>query len=44
MVMGNNGITNKKKYTPNAGNIDHHAITAVGCRAHRPMEHIRGFM
>jgi hypothetical protein len=44
MVVANNEINGYKKYTSNAGNLDGHADTAVQCRAHRPMEHIRSFM
>jgi hypothetical protein len=45
MVVANNKIDGNKKYTSNAGgNFNGHADTAVQCRAHRPMERIRGFM
>jgi hypothetical protein len=44
MVVANNKINGDKKYTLNAGGFDGHADTAVRCGAHRPMEHIRGFM
>jgi hypothetical protein len=44
MVVTNNKIDGNKKYTSNAGNFIGHADTAVQCGAHRPMEHIRGFM
>jgi hypothetical protein len=44
MVVANNEINGDKKYTSNAGNFDGYADMAVQCRAHCPMEHIRGFM
>jgi hypothetical protein len=44
MVVANNEINSNKKYTSNAGDFDGHADTAVQCRAHCPMELIRGFM
>jgi hypothetical protein len=44
MVVANNKIGGNKKYKSNAGNFNGHADTAVQCRAHRPMERIRGFM
>jgi hypothetical protein len=44
MVVANNEINGDKKYTSNAGNFDGHVDTVVQCRAHRPMERIRGFM
>jgi hypothetical protein len=42
--VANNKINGDKQYTSNAGNFDGHADTVVQCEAHRPMEHIRGFM
>jgi hypothetical protein len=42
MVVANNKIDGDKKYTSNAGDFDGHADTAVQCRAHPPMERIRG--
>jgi hypothetical protein len=44
MVVAKNEIDGDKKYTSNAGDFDGHADMAVRCRAHRPMERIRGFM
>ena len=44
MVVANNKIDGDKKYTSNAGNFDGHADTVVQCKAHCPMECIRGFM
>jgi hypothetical protein len=44
MVVANNKIGGDKNYTSNSGNFDGHADTAVQCRAHCPMERIRGFM
>jgi hypothetical protein len=44
MVVANNKIDGDKKYSSNAGDFDGHADTAVPCGAHRPMEHIRGFV
>jgi hypothetical protein len=44
MVLANNKINGNKKYTSNAGNFDGHADLVVQCRAHCPMECIRGFM
>jgi hypothetical protein len=44
MVVANTEINGDKKYTSNAGNFDGHADTVVQCRAHCPMERIRGFM
>jgi hypothetical protein len=44
MVVANNEIDSVKKYASNAADFDGHADTAVRCRAHRPMEHIHGFM
>jgi hypothetical protein len=44
MVVANKKINDDEKYTSNAGNFDCHADTAVQCRAHCPMERIRGFM
>jgi hypothetical protein len=44
MVVANNEIDGDKKYKSNAGNSDSHADTAVRCRAHCPIEHLRGFM
>jgi hypothetical protein len=42
--VANNEIDGNKKYTSNAGGFDGHGDTAVQCRAHFPMERIRGFM
>jgi hypothetical protein len=44
MVVANNKINGNKKYMTNAGNFDGHADTVVQFGAHRPMEHMRGFM
>jgi hypothetical protein len=44
MVVANNKIDGDKKYKSNTGNFNDHVDTAVQCRAHRPMEHICGFM
>jgi hypothetical protein len=44
MVVVKNKIDDGKKYTSNAGKFEGHAYTVVRCRAHCPMEHIRGFM
>jgi hypothetical protein len=44
MVVANNEIDGDKKITSNAGDFDGHANMAVQCRAHHPMERIRGFM
>jgi hypothetical protein len=44
MVVVNNKIDGDKKYMSNTGNFDGHADEAMQCGAHRPMEHIRGFM
>jgi hypothetical protein len=44
MVVVKNKINDDKKYTSNVGNFEGHAYTVVRCRAHRLMEHIRGFM
>jgi hypothetical protein len=44
MVVANNEIDSDKKYISNAGGFDGHADTPVQCRAHCPMERIRGFM
>jgi hypothetical protein len=44
MVLANNKINGDKKYTSNTGNFDGRADTVVHCRAHCPMERIRGFM
>jgi hypothetical protein len=44
MVVVKNKINEDKKYMSNAGNFEGHVYTAVQCRAHRPMERIRGFM
>jgi hypothetical protein len=43
MVTANNKNDGNKKYTSNAGDIDHLADAAVQWRAHCPMEHIPGF-
>jgi hypothetical protein len=43
MVVANNEINGNKK-TSNTGIFDGHADTTVRCRAHCPMERIRGFM
>jgi hypothetical protein len=42
-VVGNKGIYDDKKCRESAGDFDHHADAAVGCGAHRPIEHIPGF-
>jgi hypothetical protein len=44
MVVTKNKIDGNIKYTSNAGDFNGHVDTAVQCRAHCPMEHIRGFM
>ena len=44
MVVAINEVDGDKKNISNAGNFNGHADTAVRCGAHRPMEHIRGFM
>jgi hypothetical protein len=44
MVVANDEIDGNKKYMSNTGNFDGHADTVVQCRAHCPMERIRGFM
>ncbi len=44
MVMGNKGINDYKKCRQINNDFDPHATGAIQCNAHRPMEHIRGFM
>jgi hypothetical protein len=43
MVVANNEIDGDKK-KENASNFDGHAVTAVRCGAHHPMECTCGFM
>ena len=42
-VGGQQQIGDNKKCRQIAGDFDCHADAAVGCGAHRPMEHIPGF-
>jgi hypothetical protein len=44
MVVANNEINSSKKYMSNTGNFDGNADMAVQCKAHCPMNRIRGFM
>jgi hypothetical protein len=44
MVMGDNGINDYKKCRQINDNFDPHATGAIRRDAHRPMEHICGFM
>jgi hypothetical protein len=44
MVVANNKIDGKKKYTLNAGNFDGHAGMVVQCGVHRSIKCICSFM